>query len=107
MKIDKDEKNILLDDGTALTYTSVCVATGSAPFVPPIKGLATVQNKFSFMTLNDTLSLEKVLTKDSKVLIVGAGLIGLKCAEGISGRVGSITVCGLATRVLSSMLDKE
>ena len=43
------------------------------------------------MTLNDTLSLEKVLTKDSRVLIVGAGLIGLKCAEGISGRVGSVT----------------
>ena len=107
VKIDKNGKTVLLDDGTALPYTSVCVATGSAPFIPPIKGLETVQNKFSFMTLNDTLSLEKVLTKDSKVLIVGAGLIGLKCAEGISGRVGSITVCDLATRVLSSILDEE
>ena len=106
-KISKDEKSVLLDDGTVLPYTSICVATGSAPFIPPIKGLETVQNKFSFMTLNDTLSLEKVLTKDSKVLIVGAGLIGLKCAEGISGRVGSVTVCDLATRVLSSILDEE
>ena len=107
VKIDKDEKNILLDDRTVLPYTSVCVATGSAPFIAPIKGLETVQNTFSFMTLNDTLSLEKVLTKDSKVLIVGAGLIGLKCAEGILGRVGSVTVCDLATRVLSSILDEE
>ena len=107
VKIDKNGKTVLLDDGTALPYTSVCVATGSAPFIPPIKGLETVQNKFSFMTLNDALSLEKVLTKDSRVLIVGAGLIGLKCAEGISGRVGSITVCDLATRVLSSILDEE
>ena len=107
VKIDKKEKNVLLDDGTALPYTSVCVGTGSAPFIPPIKGLETVQNKFSFMTLNDALSLEKVLTKDSRVLIVGAGLIGLKCAEGISGRVGSVTVCDLATRVLSSILDEE
>ena len=107
VRIDKGEKNILLDDQTVLPYTAVCVATGSAPFIPPIKGLETVQNKFSFMTLNDTLSLEKVLTKDSKVLIVGAGLIGLKCAEGISGRVGSVTVCDLATRVLSSILDEE
>ena len=106
-KISKDEKSVLLDDGTVLPYTSICVATGSAPFVPPIKGLETVQNKFSFMTLDDTLSLEKVLTKNSRVLIVGAGLIGLKCAEGISGRVGSITVCDLATRVLSSILDDE
>ena len=61
-KISKDEKSVLLDDGTVLPYTSVCVATGSAPFIPPIKGLETVQNKFSFMTLNDTLSLEKART---------------------------------------------
>ena len=107
VKIVKDEKNILLNDGTALPYTSVCVAAGSSPFVPPIKGLETVQNKFTFMTLNDTLSLEKVLTGDSRVLIVGAGLIGLKCAEGIAGRVGSVTVCDLAQRVLSSILDEE
>ncbi|MBQ8545319.1 MAG: NAD(P)/FAD-dependent oxidoreductase [Clostridia bacterium] len=106
-RIDKDEKNVLLDDGTALPYTSVCVATGSTPFTPSIKGLETVQSKFSFMTLDDSLSLEKALNKDSRVLIVGAGLIGLKCAEGISKRVGSITVCDLATRVLSSILDNE
>lgn len=106
-KIDKERKIVLLNDGTALPYTSVCVATGSTPFVPAIKGLETVQKKFSFMTLDDTLSLEKVLSKDSRVLIVGAGLIGLKCAEGICKRVASITVCDLATRVLSSILDDE
>lgn len=41
------------------------------------------------------------------MLIVGAGLIGLKCAEGLAGRVASITVCDLADRVLSSVLDAE
>lgn len=107
VKIDKDCKKVVLDDGTMLPYTSICVATGSAPFVPPFKGLETVKNKFSFMTIDDTLSLEKALDKDSRVLIVGAGLIGLKCAEGISKRVASITVCDLAPRVLSSILDDE
>lgn len=106
-KINSKTKNVVLDDDTALTYTSVCVATGSNPFVPPINGLDTVRNKFSFMTLDDTLSLEKALDQKSRVLIVGAGLIGLKCAEGICSRVASITVCDLATRVLSSILDDE
>ena len=40
-------------------------------------------------------------------MIVGAGLIGLKCAEGLYGRVSEITVCDLADRVLSSILDDE
>ena len=107
LSVDKEKKTVCLDDGCALPYTSVCVATGSSPFVPPIKGLDTVRNKFSFMTMDDSLSLEKAIGTDSRVLIVGAGLIGLKCAEGICERVGSITVCDLATRVLSSILDDE
>lgn len=106
-KIDEKEQKILLDDGNSLPYTSLCVATGSSPFVPPFSGLEKVKNKFSFMTVEDTLALEKALTPEANVLIVGAGLIGLKCAEGILERVKSVTVCDLADRVLSSILDGE
>lgn len=105
--LDAEKKSVLLDDGAALPYTAVCVAAGSSPFVPPFRGLDTVGKKYTFLTLDDALALEQALTPDSRVLIVGAGLIGLKCAEGIFGRVGSITVCDLAPRVLSSILDDE
>ncbi len=105
VSIDDKSKNIVLDDKAVISYDSLCIATGSSPFVPPFECLDMVKKKYSFMTIDDTLSLEKVLTPDSKVLIIGAGLIGLKCAEGISGRVGKITVCDLASRVLSSILD--
>ena len=105
VSIDREAKSVLLDDGSALPYTAVCVATGSSPFVPPIPGLETVPARFSFMTLDDALALEKAIGRDSRVLIVGAGLIGLKCAEGLRARVGSIAVCDLAPRVLSSILD--
>ena len=105
--LDPEKKTATLDDGTALPYDELCVAAGSRPFVPPFEGLDTVEKKFSFMTLDDALSLEGALDKSARVLIVGAGLIGLKCAEGIRDRVGSITVCDLADRVLSSILDAE
>ena len=59
------------------------------------------------MTLKDAKALEAALTPKSRVLIVGAGLIGLKCAEGIHGRVGSIAVVDLADRILPSILDAE
>ncbi len=105
--IHKDLKEVELDDGRGLSYDALCLATGSAPFVPPFKGLETVPQRFSFMTLDDALSLEKAIEKTSRVLIVGAGLIGLKCAEGIRERVESVTVCDLADRVLSSILDAD
>lgn len=105
--IDPDRKTVALDDGTEVPYTSLCVAAGSSPFIPPVPGYDTVASKCAFMTMDDMLTLEKAITPDSRVLIVGAGLIGLKCAEGLWSRVKSITVCDLATRVLSSILDDE
>ena len=107
VSVDPKQKAVALAGGEVLPYDALCIATGSRPFVPPFEGLDTVEKKFGFMTLDDALALEKELTKDARVLIVGAGLIGLKCAEGIKERVGSITVCDLADRVLSSILDAD
>ena len=106
-EIHADAKEIVLDNGNILPYDALCVCTGSSPFVPPMQGLDTVQNKFSFMTIDDSLALEQAVTPESRVLIIGAGLIGLKCAEGLHKRAGSITVCDLAPRVLSSILDDK
>lgn len=105
VKVDPLQKNITLDDETLLPYEKLCVATGSIPFVPPMEGLELVKEKYGFQTLDDALALEKAVNKDSRVLILGAGLIGLKCAEGLHARVKEITVCDLADHILSSILD--
>ena len=106
-KIDPDKKTVSLADGREIGYGKLLVATGSSPFVPPMKGLDGVEKRFSFMTLDDAKALAEAIDKDSRVLIVGAGLIGLKCAEGISDRVGSLTVVDLADRILPSILDAK
>lgn len=105
--LDADGKTVTLDDGTTLAYTKVCVAAGSSPFVPPFAGLDSVEKAHAFMTLDDALGLEAAVTPASRVFIVGAGLIGLKCAEGLFERAASVTVCDLAPRILSSILDDE
>ena len=107
VKIDSKAKKVILESGSEIPYTDLCVAAGSSPFVPPFAGLEKVGRKFSFMTLDDALALDAAVSESSRVLIVGAGLIGLKCAEGLAGRVASITVCDLADRVMSSVLDAE
>ena len=105
--IDPVKKCVTLDSGKTLEYDKLLVSTGSRPFVPPMQGLEEVKNKFSFMSMADAESLEKVLGEDKQVLIIGAGLIGLKCAEGIAARVKKITVVDMADRILPSVLDKE
>ncbi len=106
-KIEKETQTVTLSDGSEIPYDRLLLATGSSPAVPPIDGLDKVQNKFTFMSLSDAEALEKALNPDSRVLILGAGLIGLKCAEGIAGLSGSITVVDLADRILPNVLDED
>ena len=105
VKIGKESKQLLLDNDEIVPYDKLLVATGSRPFVPPMEGLDQVKKQFTFMTLDDAKALEAAISPKSRVLIVGAGLIGLKCAEGICDKVGSIAVVDLADRILPSILD--
>lgn len=107
VEVNPGMKYVELDDGQTIFYDKLLVATGSSAFVPPFEGLDTVADKFTFMSLSDAHKLSAVLGKDKRVLIIGAGLIGLKCAEGILDKVRSITVVDLAPRILSSILDDE
>ncbi len=106
VKVNRAAKEVILSDGRRVPFERLLFATGSRPFVPPMDGLDRVEKKFTFMKLDDAKALEAALTKESRVLIVGAGLIGLKCAEGIRNRVRSIAVVDLANRILPSILDE-
>jgi len=107
VKIDVDKKHVIFDDGDYESYDKLLIATGSSPFVPPLKGLDKVKNRFTFTTLDDAKALDGVLKEGTKVLIVGAGLIGLKCAEGISRKKVKTICVDLSYKVLSSILDDE
>lgn len=105
-KINAAQKEVLTEDGRVLNYDKLLIASGSIPFVPPIKNLCGQKNVFSFLTYEDAKRIKESINEDSRVVIAGAGLIGLKAAEGLFGKVGKITVVDLADRVMASVLDK-
>lgn len=106
-KILPDTHEVLCSDGEKLPYDRLLCATGSSPLVPPFAGLEKVGRYYTFMTLDDAQALAEALTPESRVLIVGAGLIGLKCAEGIRERCAKITVVDMASRILPSVLNED
>lgn len=106
-KIDNDKKEVVIDNEERIAFDKLLIATGARPFVPPINGLDTVKNKFTFMKLDDALALQKAVNKESRVLVLGAGLIGLKCVEGIFDKVKEINVVDMADRILPSILDEK
>ena len=107
MEINEQKKCVVLADRDCIPYDKLLIATGSSALIPPFEGLDTVENKYTFMSMGDALSLNNVLDEHKRVLVIGAGLIGLKCAEGVAGSVSHITVIDLAPRILSSILDED
>ncbi|SCJ59410.1 Anthranilate 1%2C2-dioxygenase system ferredoxin--NAD(+) reductase component [uncultured Clostridium sp.] len=107
VEIDRVQKQVVLEDGEKLPYDKLLIATGSRPFTPPVKGLSSVRSAYTFMTLEDAKALQGILRRDRRVLVLGAGLIGLKCVEGIAGKVAAIDVVDMADRILPSILDAQ
>ncbi len=101
------DKHVVLDNGDKVSYDKLLLATGSVPFVPTISGIEGKDNVFTFLKYDDAIALKAVVKKDSRVVIVGGGLIGLKAAEGLHTLCDDITVVEFADRVLAAVIDKQ
>ena len=62
---------------------------------------------FTFLTMGESERLKDYAKPNMHAVIIGAGLIGLKAAEGLRPLVSSVTVVELANKVLPSILDDE
>lgn len=106
-EIDAKSKTVTTESGQKIAYDKLFVGTGSYPFVPPMKGLDKVEKKTSFYTYEDEKKLASYLTEKTKLLIIGAGLIGLKCAEGAFTHTKDVTIVDLAPRILPNATTPE
>ena len=105
-RVEPDAKAIVLVDGARVEYDKLLLATGSVPFVPPIKGIDK-SGVFTWRTLADTLELEQVASSCGKTIVLGGGLLGLEAARGLMGFCGNVTVLEYFPRLLPRQLDVE
>lgn len=89
------------------SYDKLCLATGSKPFVPPMKNDEGKSNVFTFLDLASTKAAKKLANSDTKAVVIGGGLIGMKAAEGLSKICKSVDVIEFAPRILPSILDEK
>lgn len=104
-RVDFDGKEVFLETGEGIHYDKLLIATGGKPFVPSIPGPK--GNVFTFSNFDDVKAIDRVIFRGASVVVVGAGLIGLKAAEALVERGCNVTVVELAGRILSSILDEE
>ena len=49
----RQEKQVLLEDGTLISYDKLLIATGSHTFIPPVKHLKEAKNVIGFRNIED------------------------------------------------------
>ena len=91
----------------AYPYDKLCICTGSKPFVPPMKNVSGKANAYTFLDLASTKAVKEKADGNTKAVVIGAGLIGMKAAEGLSKICKSVDVVELSPRILPSILDAK
>jgi len=93
-------------------FDSLIIATGAAPSIPHIEGVLTNgrlrDGVFQFRSMDDAKKLKDWCGRGRrKVLVVGAGLVGLEVAEALSRLNHEITVVEYLESVLPLMIDPD
>lgn len=91
----------------AYSYDKLCLCTGSVPFVPPMQNVSGKRNVCGFLTAADAQTVHDLASANTRAVVIGAGLIGMKAAEGLSKICKSVDVVELSGRVLPSILDEK
>ncbi len=91
----------------AYPYDKLCFATGSVPFVPPMENVKGKANALTFLDFASTKKVKELANENVSAVVIGAGLIGMKAAEGLVKICKSVDVVELAPRVLPSILDAK
>ena len=91
-----------------LNYDRLLIATGSKPFIPPIRGVE-LNGIFTFWTLKDAESLLSYIGREKckNAVVVGAGPIGLEVAQSLREMGLNVAVFELMERILPGVADFE
>ncbi len=103
--LDAKERRVYLTNGEPLSFDKLLIAIGGVPAVPPIENVEG-EGVFTFTTVEDMKKIESYLPHVNKVVVIGAGMIGMKAAEAIAKRKKRVVVVELLDKILPLVLDK-
>lgn len=95
--IDRLNHTVSCSDGSTCDYDTLVIATGSRPHIPDIPGARGADGVLTagvvpFRTLQDCADIAERLRPGSRVVVLGAGLLGLEAARAALLRGAQVTV---------------
>ncbi|HEX5204629.1 NAD(P)/FAD-dependent oxidoreductase [Paractinoplanes rhizophilus] len=102
--IDRAAKRVRLDGGDEIEYEKLLLATGSTPRPLPVPG---GDRALLLRTLGDSQRISAAVTGSSRVVVIGAGWIGLEVAAAARSRGATVDVVERAALPLVNVLGPE
>lgn len=103
--IDRDRKMVITENGRKFPYDKVILATGSYPFVPPIKG-SEKKECLTYRTIDDLGEIKSKAQTSKSGVVVGGGLLGLEAANAIMNLGLETHVVEFAPGLMGVQLDE-
>ncbi|MEV4233680.1 MULTISPECIES: FAD-dependent oxidoreductase [unclassified Nocardia] len=104
--IDPSAKTVTLPDGSTLGYDKLALATGSTPRRLPIPGMD-AREVYTLRTIGDSDSLIELFGSARRLVIIGAGWIGLEVASAARAAQVEVTIVESAELPLLAALGPE
>lgn len=102
-EIDRDRQVIIDDRGGRHGYSRLVLATGSRAYLPP--GIPALPGVFTLRNRSDADRLRLNLHSDSRVVVLGGGLLGVELAAALQLTNVHCTIIERAPRLLHDRLD--
>ncbi|WP_305818757.1 nitrite reductase large subunit NirB [Photobacterium leiognathi] len=106
INVNREQKLILSNTGREIHYDKLIMATGSYPWVPPIKGS---ENKdcFVYRTIEDLKAIEATAKRSKSGVVIGGGLLGLEAAGALKALGVETHVIEFAPVLMAEQLDPQ
>ncbi len=104
VQVDPEAHEVRLSGGQTVPYDRLLIASGAKPRLPDIPGLD-LEGVFTLRHLADVDRLQEGLSEGGTVVVVGAGAVGLKVADGLASRGLTVRLLARGAQPLTRILD--
>ncbi|WP_381798703.1 NAD(P)/FAD-dependent oxidoreductase [Streptomyces niveus] len=112
VRIDRAERLVRCDDGSAVPYDRLVLATGSNPVLPALRGLRQPERGglpagvHSFRTMDDCLALSAEVRPGTRAVVIGGGLLGVSAARALAERGAQVVLAQQGEYLMERQLDR-
>lgn len=106
-EIDRNGKQVRLQDGSTIVYETLALATGATPRMLPAEIGGDLDGVYVMRAKRDADRLEKEMKAGRRLLVIGGGYIGLEAAAVAQKSGLDVTLIEMADRILKRVASAE